>query len=272
MENSQYTKVSCGDMINRLVSKNYMSVTFPLSHKHFCLAAESFLDFLTLPDDVKNSFYHKIDPRDRGSAVGYVLKARHKGDLDNKEYFHYHPIAEEEFLSSLANPDPRIHVFFGYARTIHYLASLCLSEILRELEGRFPGLRTQFFPEKGHPHFYLRFLKYATSTTGDFLAAGHYDRGGCTLALSESAPGLRIGKDDRSLEEVVHTDKTALFFPAVHFDAMTSPELRPAWHDVIQKQEDRYSDSVARWAVVFFADAVEFAGRTKLEEAHTPKR
>lgn len=46
--------------------------------------------------------------------------------------------------------------------------------------------------------------------------------------------------------------------------------VAPAWHDVVQKSSDTYSDTIARWAIVFFADPSPI-NRLSTEAAHTPK-
>ena len=138
-------------------------------------------------------------------------------------------------------------------------AQITLGRTLDEFEKEFPGLYARFIVEDTHRRFYLRFLKYDTKGKGRFLARAHFDRGGATLAIAESAPGLRIGRNNSEtgilhLEEVSHEEHSAIFFPSYHFPRLTGPEFEPAWHDVTQSSDDQYSEDTARWAIVFFAD------------------
>ena len=88
------------------------------------------------------------------------------------------------------------------------------------------------------------------------------------MALAESAPGLRIGKDSESLRLVQRKDRLAIFMPGIHFPNLTNGDFVPAWHDAVSQDGDTSSE--ARWAIVFFANAYRLRLPT-FEEAHTPK-
>ena len=250
--------------------RNYASISFPMSYRELSKAAEHFLDFLTLPDETKGSFYFLVDPHDEESDVGYRRKHKEMSGLDdNKEYFHYNRYAEQEFKTLLEDNDPKITDFLASAKQIYEESERVMKEILKIFDYEFPGLYHTFCPEKAHPRFYLRFLKYEPTCKENFLAKGHYDLGGCTLALAESAPGLRMGKNEETLKEVEHKERHAVFMPGLLFPAITSHEFVPAWHDVVQKSTDTHSEDVARWAIVFFADPVQ-KKKTTWKDRHTP--
>lgn len=251
------SSLSADKVLNDLRTKSYTSVSFPLSHAELEDAVHTFFNFLTLPQEEKNVLCGKR-PTDAVSDVGYI---RTKGDKDteigfkdHKEYFHYHPDAEEMFATA-AQRDVRVRTFFDAASMVYVRAGETVQEVVRTLEPEFPGLYEMFFPEARPPERILRFLKYDSRGLGKFLARAHYDRGGCTLALAESAPGLRIGKNDDDLTLVVHQDKTALFMPAFHFPELTGGQIPGAWHDVVQASEDTFSEATARWALVYFVNA-----------------
>jgi len=257
--------------------RNYTLVSFPLSQNDFNNAVSHFFEFLTLPDDIKNQFQSNIVREDEESFVGYIKRekakqvdtATSKVFYDQKEYFHYNRYAEKHFKDLILGGDKRVKTFFDSARTIYEHAEVVAIHIIEELNTEFPELKEKFMPDGVEPHFYLRFLKYYTSGKGSFLAKGHYDQGGYTLALAESAPGLRIGKNEENLQEVVHRDGRAVFMPGFQLRFFTSEEFTPAWHDVIQKDEDTHDKETARWAVVFFVDPVEKI-HTCWEDRHTP--
>ena len=259
--------------------KNYALVPFPLSKKDFNSAMEHFFYFLTLPDEIKNKFQSNAVPGDEESFVGYIKREKQKqvdaatseAFYDQKEYFHYNRYVEKDFKDILLEmeEDERVKHFFNSARFIYEHAEEMAIAILNEFDEEHPGIKEKFVPEGVRPHFYLRFLRYFTTGRGSFLAKGHYDQGGYTLALAESAPGLRIGKSEETLEEVEHTDGHAVFMPALQLQLFTSEEFTPAWHDVIQKADDKTNEETARWAIVFFVDPVEKI-RTRWEDRHTP--
>lgn len=257
------------ELEQQIKERQFAEVPFTVSQGELSSAAEVFLAFLTLPQEVKDKFYFKLDKHLRKADVGYVRKNRDEGGNDNKEYFHYHPRAQKEFKEHDEFLDRRVQDFFTYADKIHRAASNTMEETIRLLDTKFPGTYNRFFPEGIEPRFYLRFLKYETGKEGDFLAKSHYDAGTCTLAMAESSPGLRIGKTETSMKPVTHTEGTAIFMPAYSLQAVTSDIFSPAWHEVVQLEEDKVSSGVARWAIVMFADQVDVVQPTP-EQCHTP--
>jgi len=237
----------------------YAAIPFPLSRADFVGAAERFFEFLMVPQETKDSLFFLRNPADpQGTEVGYVRTKGEKdgevGNRDYKEYFHYHPDARER-LRSIAETTPEVAAFLDTAHGIFEHAETAARKVLSELDPEFPGLYDSFVQEGRPLERALRFLKYDATGMGKFLARAHYDRGGCTLALAESAPGLRVGKDDASLVSVVHKEGTALFMPGFHFPELTGGQIPAAWHDVIQASEDTVSDDAARWAIVYFLNA-----------------
>lgn len=262
-----------------IAESNYALLPFPLSRDHFGAAMQHFFEFLTLPVNLKNRFQSNAVSGDEESFVGYIKRERQKqvdaatseAFYDQKEYFHYNHYAEKDFKDLLleTEKDARVKNFFNSARFIYKHAEEMAIAILNELDEEHPGIKEKFVPEEVKPHFYLRFLRYYTTGRGNFLAKGHYDQGGFTLALAESAPGLRIGRSEENLEEIVHIDGHVVFMPALQLQLFTSEEFTPAWHDVIQKAGDKTDEETARWAIVFFVDPVNKI-RTRWEDRHTP--
>lgn len=265
------SNTSSEQILKELKENAYAVLPFGLSREEMEQAASDFMGFLSLPQEIKNKFFFKLDLKNRGSGVGYVRKSKFSGDGDNKEYFHYNLYAEDFFKEMPESQNiPEVKKFFDVARRIYDEASKTLSKTLTVLEERHPGIYNKFFHKDKHPFFYLRFLKYDISGKGKFLARAHYDRGECTLALAESAPGLRIGRNEETLKEVNRVDNTVLFMPALRFSEVVPGDFYPAWHDVIQKSDDVYSESAARWAIVFFADT-QVENYVTLGEAHTQR-
>ncbi|HRH24267.1 MAG TPA: hypothetical protein PK109_01595 [Candidatus Paceibacterota bacterium] len=243
-------------LVHDLLTQTYSSVPFPLSHEEIDQAVGKYFAFLTRSQEEKNAMLAKR-PNDPVSDMGYVRvsgDASVIGSKDFKEYFHYHPEAEAVWAKE-AGEDVRVREFFDAAALIWQKADETGREVVRTLDAEFPGLYDAFFPADRPQERILRFLKYDARGMGNFLARAHYDRGGCTLGIAESAPGLRIGKDEATLMPVVHKDRTALFFPAIHFNQLSGGRVPAAWHDVVQASDDAVSEDAARWAVVYFMNA-----------------
>lgn len=263
--------LTLADLTTQIKEKSHAVVPFPLRHADFQKAIDLFVRFLALPLTTKERVYYNMDlGDDRGADIGYQIRRRDQGKIDNREFFHYHPIAETE-LAEHARTYPEVRALLDDMRIIYDTGKQTLHEVITAFDERYPGLHARFFPEGKEPNFCVRFLKYDRATPGEFLAKGHYDRGGCTLALAESAPGLRIGIDDLHLQEVVHDEGKALFMPALNAPDFTNGEIRPTWHDVVQKSEDVYNAEIARWAIVFFADTY-VKPKTTWEARHAPQR
>ena len=263
--------ISFDELKTQIKENSCVRIPFPVLRPDFNKAIDHFVHFLSLPMEKKREIFFKARQDERGAEVGYVRYLRDYGHTDNREYFHYHHLAEERF-SNLRTDIPELDELLKSMKFIYGETVKSLEEILVTLDKHFPGIHRNFFTEEnGRGDFYLRFLKYDYAKPGEFLAKGHYDRGGCTLALAESAPGLRMGIDDEHMKEVEHLEGEALFMPALKFSTLTSNDFPPTWHDVVQKGDDTYNGEIARWAIVFFANPVNVPEIT-YEEAHTPRR
>lgn len=254
------------DQIRQL---SYAAIPFAVTRPEFQKIIDVFMEFLTLPLEIKEPMYFQLDPGNRGSEVGYKKYLRDLGHTDNREYFHYNEHAEIRFVQPRAH-HPELDRLLTTVKPLYEKAKAAMEQVLLAFETHFPGIRDQFLPKNQIPDFYLRLLKYDRLNPGDFLAKGHYDRGGCTLALAESAPGLRMGPNDKQVKEVAHAEGQALFMPGIKFHSVTSDDYPPTWHDVVQKSENMYNENVARWAIVLFAGTFAMRNVT-YAEAHTPQ-
>jgi hypothetical protein len=138
---------------------------------------------------------------------------------------------------------------------------------LLSLEKNNTGILEKIF-DSDVPHVVLRFLKYYYQNPGEYLAKPHFDAGSFTVAVAESGPGLRIGTNPDDLEPVTHEENNAIFFISSNINRISDDKrLVPAWHDVVQLDGSKSTDSFSRWALVAFVDghSVESLSR---EETH----
>jgi len=167
--------------------------------------------------------------------------------------------------------NPAVKNFFRSVKQIYNESVRVLKTIIKVIDAHHSGIYDKVFLKNPDRLLCLRFVKYDLAGEGEFLAKAHYDRGFCALALAESSPGLRVGKDETSLEEVTRHGNTAIFMPAFTFNRdVGSDKFTPAWHDVVQKSEHTYSDKVARWAIILFAD-IHSDNSISYEDTHKPK-
>lgn len=257
------------DLREQILSQHFARIPFVIDENQLRDLIQKMMAFFALPEEVKKRFSYQLNPNGRGNEIGYWTRSRAAGNQDNRGYFQYNDYGDERFRAE-GQDCPELIAFMDAIRPLYLQAEAALKEVLRAFDLEFPGIYNWIFPADRKPFLFLRLLAYEYMDTGDFLASGHYDRGTCTLAIAESAPGLRIGATPEDVHEVSHDRQSALFFPALTFHDKTASEFVPSWHDVIQKQEHGFNQTTARWAIVLFADSSE-QRNISWDEAHTPQ-
>ncbi|WP_157062393.1 hypothetical protein [Legionella birminghamensis] len=157
------------------------------------------------------------------------------------------------------------------ALPIWQMAYNTVRTILQMLEPFYPGALDKVFATET-PHIQLRFLRYYWQKSGKYLAKPHFDAGSFTLAIAESSPGLRIGRDPETLDEVIRKEGHAIFMVSSNYkNIINSDELFPGWHDVIQVHDETIGQPFARWALVVFIEAhgVKALPRTETHRWYT---
>lgn len=260
-------------IVDDLNAQSFHKMPITCSREGIETAVTAFFRFMELPEETKKrfSFKHGDEAAEGGMEVGYWTRSRAAGSPDNRGYFQYSVLADETFRKTGADC-PELITFLDTARTVYEAVLPTLREAVRLIDEVHPGIEQKTFdPGFGRAlRIPLRFLGYPTTDPGDFLATGHYDKGAFTLAVAESAPGLRIGKTPDTVKEVVHEDGHGLFFPGIQLEHFTIPAFAPSWHDVMQKDQDAYKPKYARWAVVLFAGAWD-GKPTAWADRHTPQ-
>ena len=244
------------ELIQKSLKEQFcIQVPFGLSSMKIQEAVTAFLAFLNEPDTIKTRISFSIAPKHRRGDVGYVRRdAQNHVYDDSKEFFHYHPAITERHPDLVTGEDA-FSDFLKKADVIWNAAYETVWRLLSELEDRFPGIRGKVFDTKD-VHLMIRFLKYEWQNSGTYLAKPHFDAGSFTLAIAESAPGLRIGSNPKDLRPITHEKDKAIFMLSSNFRTMMdSGEFSAGWHDVIQTNESQIGQAYARWAVVAFVEA-----------------
>ncbi|MGH1542137.1 MAG: 2OG-Fe(II) oxygenase family protein [Arenicella sp.] len=253
---------------HQLQQHRFATIDFPLSRTQLELAANHFLDFLRLPLDLKRQLHFSARSH-RASADGYTNKLD-ISNKDPKEFFHWTPMLQqqENYRHWQAN-DPVVERFFASAHNIYQAINQVLYPLFLE---QFPEYVDELFVDGDLRDGILRFLSYAPQSHESLCAKAHFDKGFGTMAIAESASGLRVGCcDQHSLKTVEHLDGKALFMPGWMLFEHSQGRYRPAWHDVIHNpDESAVTEFCARWAIVFFINHPD-RRFTSWQAVHSPQ-
>ncbi|WP_419420662.1 hypothetical protein ACNVED_05010 [Legionella sp. D16C41] len=264
--------ITVDKILQTLKKQAYIQIPFAINNEQIEQAMAGFFKFLEEPKEVKEYINFTIAPNHRRGDVGF--KHRQADDHiynDNKEFFHFHPAIFTHCKDYLATHKD-VADFINKAKPIWDEVYQTTFNICKLLEPIYSGIVDSIFATD-KPHILLRFLKYNWQQSGKYLAKPHYDAGSFTLAIAESCPGLRIGKNPDDLKIIKHDSGHALFMISSNYQKiMPSDDLFPAWHDVIQLDEKLIGQPFARWALVAFIDAhnVKALPRTETHKWFTP--
>ena len=237
---------------DQLRRDRFVRVPFDAQQTLLNHAAESFLNFLALPDPVKRQLHFPARSH-RASADGYTDKST-VDRKDPKQFFHWSPwLMAQTRSQELAAEHPAIASFFSSAADLYREVEQTLHDLFRE---QLPDYLDLVFEGETLRDGILRFLCYTPRPSHSFGARAHFDKGFSTLALADSAPGLRIGCcAEHELVPVRHRPGEALFMPAWMLYDASEGAIAPAWHDVVHAPgEPDVNDICARWSIVFFVN------------------
>lgn len=259
-------KLDQNQFLRCLEQDYFVQVPSSLSREEIEIAANGFLSFLSLPAEIRKQLHFPATVP-RASAAGYTDKVdlEHK---DSKQFFHWNPaLMERAPCQGLRQSEPVIEEFFQLAEQVY-----------RKAEGILENIYTQYLPQYYPQIFHegrlidgiLRFLCYAPNSEEKIRAKGHFDKGFSTLALGDSARGLRIGSCAKHpLTEVASQDRQAIFMPAWMLFQSSDGQIKPAWHEVVSDSTKPVNATCARWSIVFFTNDPNMQ-YTNWDDVHNP--
>ncbi|MBX2868380.1 MAG: 2OG-Fe(II) oxygenase family protein [Acidiferrobacterales bacterium] len=253
--------------VEQLNQNHHAALQFPMGPDELGQAAHYFLNFLAMPEQIKRQLHFSARSH-RASADGYTDKTTIERK-DPKQFFHWSPYLKcQAAAEALAAEHQEIRLFFNAAETIYrQVESVLLDLFNHELR----AYKEAVFNGDQLADGILRFLSYSPRQEHSFCARAHFDKGFSTLAIADSAPGLRIGCcDAHPLKAVNYGSGTALFMPAWMLFETSDGEIKPVWHDVIHAPTEQNVNALcARWSIVFFINAPKLAF-SSWDEVHTP--
>lgn len=240
---------TCDEICTTLEKDFYVKIPIEVSRPMLEDTVDAFLEFLKTDTDVKTHLKSLLPGHHRRRELGFMFRDTSDNDgLETKEFFHYHPYLLKEHSEFIAS-DPVVNNFIIHMDGIWNLVADTAKDMLKRLDERFPGTHDGVF-DTAEPHIMLRLVYYKARPDQQILARPHFDAGSFTLAVAESAPGLRIGSNQENLTLVPYEPNRMIFMLGRNCQQMLpSKSLVPAWHDVI-----RLNDLNTRWAIVAFID------------------
>ncbi|MBX9765543.1 hypothetical protein K2X83_02790 [Patescibacteria group bacterium] len=241
-------------------------------------AAAAFTEFIRdVPDKLKRAICVAVSSEGENATrtdLGFrERKPESDTDGEDKAYFHYSPEVETLFASEIEAAGAPAKNFMKHARKIWDAAFTAAERVVRDLEEEYPGMYKGFAPSGMLPFLKLRFLMYRKVPKGKLLGVGHYDRGTVTLALAESAPGLRIGRDHADLKKIQRERGEAVVMAgtAMRLIEPDRAKLPLSWHDVEQSEGASLNETDARWSIIGLLNSYDYEEVPSLCSTHHPE-
>ncbi len=270
---------SAQDMLNAITHPDREKFQDCLNQNHFAMvpsviarqelesAAADFLAFLDLPSEIKQLLHFPV-AKHRATPDGYTDRTNWTRK-DPKQFFHWTPSMKgRNACVALQAQNAVVARFLLAAEGVYRCAEATLNTVFTYY---LPAYRERIFAGDQLIDGTLRFLCYLSGADGTHHAQAHYDKGFSTLALGDSAPGLRIGCDsEHPLFPVQHRNSAAVFMPGWMLFQVSDGQIKPAWHDVRPPTgQSHVSRSCARWSIVFFVNDPE-GQFSAWDTVHTP--
>lgn len=223
-------------------------------------AMERWEAFCALPNEQKVRFGYTPDAKVSGN--GYELKL---DGIDRKENCHLRVEARKELIAMSADADPMLGPAFVEAalevneRMTHLIRTFAEHV---ETEYGIEGFARDVMAYQ--PKWLLRFLHYfGDHEPYDEIAAPHTDKGGFTLHLYESHPGVEyLTHDTRQWKELPLAHDETVIFPGMGLHHRSRCKLQGLTHRVVATEETARTGRFS--AVCFFNfDNVRFYNKTK---------
>lgn len=210
-------------------------------------AVDAWQRLCIMPQDIKNLLALGNRYHDRG----YALRTRDT-HTDDKEFCHVS-------MSLIGSFAPAMEKSMVVSDFVHSAATLLthlmgpVGAFAHELEAAIPSLvGLERDTAAGFPDWTLRFLHYfPNDALGTPIALPHPDRGGYTLHLYESAPGLEWLSADGRWHPVNLTGEETAIFTGMGLQRRSQSQLRALSHRVVATKAGR----LGRYSCVCFIEA-----------------
>lgn len=234
----------CLEELNR---SGLVSVDYPLDLRSAVEnAVSSWKEFCQLPKQEKCAFTFLEDSH--GDGAGYELKEEKGSKKDLKENFHV-TLFQIERLTKICNE--RTFPFLHNAQVLLDKIETIVIPFVQQIQEEYdiPGLDREVKESK--PYWILRYLHYfGDQPPRAEIAAAHADKGGFTLHLYESDPGLQYySQDHRQWEEMPVNHHQTVIIGAMQLQLRSKGKLKALYHRVIANEK---TAQTGRFSMVCF--------------------
>ena len=237
--------------VSTLATRGYVNVTYPeelrAGVKNAVAAWEA---FCALPEETKRMVSYSGDGN--VSGVGYELKLESGINKDLKEDFHVRETERDLIIGEARKAGSIAVKFVETGLALNELVAPVLAEFANAVEKQFAMPRFAADVAVKQPRALFRFLHYfGDRKIGDELAVPHVDKGGFTLHLYESHPGLEYLSFKRAWEPMAFTENETAIIPAMRMQLRSENRLKSTCHRVVANAETAVA---GRFSAVCFVD------------------
>lgn len=237
--------------LSQLETRGYVNVLYPPGLRaEVRNAMRLWEEFCKLPNEVKIRFSYSGDRN--VSGVGYELKLEKGSTKDLKEDFHVRN-TEIAFLRAEAEKiGPTAEKFIDAAFELNAHIAPVIQEFAAQAETQFNLVDFTRDTAMQQPRALIRFLHYfGDRAVGDEMAVPHVDKGGFTLHLYESHPGLEYLSYERRWVPMAFSEHETAIIPAMRLQLRSQNTLKATCHRVVANEETARN---GRFSAVCFVD------------------
>lgn len=211
-------------------------------------AMQDWIAFCALPESQKLNFPYAADTNVSGN--GYEFK-KDIATADLKEDFHLRVSAHDWLAQSARMVDESITpAFVEKALKLNALMGPIVQEFAESVEKEYAVEGFAHDVMSKQDSWLIRFLHYfGDRAPGEEIASPHVDKGGFTLHLYESAPGVeRLTYDKKWVEMPLSHDETVII-SGMRLQNRSKGKLRATCHRVVATEE---TARIGRYSAVCF--------------------
>jgi isopenicillin N synthase-like dioxygenase len=209
--------------------------------------------FCALPEDIKTKISYSGDTNVSGN--GYEMK-KTPGNVDLKENFHLRVEARDALMEEAAKAGDVAENFIDTALSLNSLMAPVIQEFAAAVEKQFMLPNFKRDTMEWQPVWLIRFLHYfGDREPGEVIAAPHPDKGGFTLHLYESHPGLEyLTYAGREWKPMNFNENETAIIPGLRLQYRSENRLKATYHRVVANNESAVSGRFSAVCFIGFAN------------------
>jgi isopenicillin N synthase-like dioxygenase len=238
--------------IRTLETAGFVRIPYPPALRAGVLeAVAAWKSFCMLPNAAKQLISYSGDVN--VSGVGYELKLEKGKTADLKEDFHLRVSERHLVEENVRKAGPEAVLFMEKALALAPLMEPVIFGFAEAAEREYGMAGFLADTRDRMPRALIRFLHYfGDRQPGDELAVAHVDKGGFTLHLHESHPGLQhLAFGNERWEPMDFGEGETAIIPAMRMQYRSENRLKATCHRVVANEE---TARIGRYSAVCFMD------------------